>query len=371
MAIGLYVHIPFCVEKCNYCNFYSVPIASHQTDKVLDCIITELENRLEDKVETIYIGGGSPSCLGSDLTGFVDRIIEIAGEADEFTIELNPQQVDIGLLKSLRQAGVNRISIGAQSLNDSELKFLGRQYSSSMITKAVKLVQKAGIDNISLDFIYAIPGQTLKSWQETLNAATKLPITHISAYSLSFEEGTNLTNMLKAEKIEKVEEEIDRMMYDNTIDSLRNAGMKQYEISNFSKPEFQCIHNLKYWNNDEYLGIGPAAGSFYKGQRTLNFANIDKYVTAIDNDISVFDEVSTPNELEFACECAVLGLRKVVGITLSDFYDRTGYDFMELFEKPIEFYRDQKLLLVEPNDVRLSRKAMPIADSILSDFSYI
>jgi oxygen-independent coproporphyrinogen-3 oxidase len=371
MGIGLYIHIPFCTKKCGYCNFYSVPVQGQDVPKLCSCLITEIQRRLEDPVDTIYIGGGSPSCLGENLIDLTGRIIEITGTPEEFTVEVNPTQADRELLENLIMLGVNRISIGVQSFNPAELKVLERNVTPEQISESIKIAKKAGFDNISLDLIYAIPGQTIDSWEETLKAAIEANPTHISAYSLSFEEGTPLMNQLNEGKIRQTDENIDRLMYDTAIDKLAEAGFEQYEISNFAKSEFQCQHNLKYWNNTEYLGVGPAAGSFYKNQRTLNFADMTKYFIAIESEHNPFDEIHIPNEMELACETAVLGLRKIKGINFARFNEQTGCDFLEMFAVPVKNYTEQKLLILENDSIRLARVALPIADSILSDFSYV
>lgn len=371
MQIGLYIHIPFCKKKCNYCNFYSVPIEDHQVISLCDCLIKELKTRLDDSVDTIYIGGGSPSCIGTALIDFILQINEIVGDVPEFTVEVNPHQASKALFKDLAKTGVNRISIGAQSFVQSELDLLGRNYQPQTIIEAVHNCHKSGIANISLDLIYAIPDQTLNSWDYTLSQAMELPVKHISAYALSYENGTPLMDMFNKGDIKKIDDEIDRMMYDKTIDTLRDHGFSQYEISNFAIDEFQCLHNLKYWDNDEYLGIGPAAGSYYKNQRTINVADVEKYMTIIQAEGTAYSYTETPNDLEFACQSAVLGLRKTKGIRLNEFYEKTGYDFMQLFEGQIEKHSSEKLLLLEPERVRLSRNAFAIADPILADFSFV
>ncbi len=372
MQVGLYIHIPFCSKKCSYCNFYSVPVTGQNVNKLCDCLITEIKTKLDDDIDTIYIGGGSPSCIGPALIDLIKQINHITGrQVPEFTVEINPTQAVKELFDELLSNGVNRISIGAQSFEQAELDLLDRDSTPQIITDAVTTASKSGFDNISLDLIFAIPNQTLLTWSSTLKKAIELPIKHISAYSLSFEKDTALSRMLKTEQIKKIDEEIDMMMYENTIDILRENGFSQYEISNFSIAEFECEHNLKYWNNTEYLGIGPAAGSYYKNQRTMNFPEIKKYVAAIETGTPTYASVQIPNQLEFACETAVLGLRKIKGINLSEYYDRTGYDFMQLFEKPVNTYAVEKLLLVEPKNVRLSRKALPIADNVLADFSFV
>jgi oxygen-independent coproporphyrinogen-3 oxidase len=416
---GLYVHIPFCDAKCQYCGFYSEPIQNHDPIRLISAIIAELNqkrcqepfslqyNRLKQQKEppvqnkrcqepffqTVYIGGGSPSCLPDEqLLRLVVEIASIRPETDEFTIEVNPGQVNKDILSKLRKCGVNRLSIGAQSFNAGELNFLGRRHTVADTGRAVGAAKEAGFENVGLDLIFAIPipNSTLVSakagfrsvpeysgravaglnlWEKTLQSAIELDIQHISTYALTYEEGTPLQKAVAAGEIEPVDEEIDRRMYERTIDKLEKAGFKQYEISNFSRSGFECKHNLNYWANKPYLGVGPAAGSYWKGRRSLNIADIKKYVEAIEKCDDASAESESPNALQIACETAVLNLRRRSGIDLEDFKKRTGIDAIELFSEPIDRYK--KLGLIEAADGRLflTRTALPIADSVLCDFS--
>ncbi len=266
---GLYVHIPFCQTKCRYCGFYSEPIKNHAPQRLISAIITELTEKRgqEPFFQTIYIGGGSPSCLpAKQLLRLIGEITSRCPKPEEFTIEVNPGQVNKDILSQLHAAGVTRISIGAQSFASEELTFLGRKHSVADIGRAVRSAKGAGFDNIGLDLIFAIPHSTLKSWKHSLRSAIDLGVQHISAYALTYEEQTPLQKAVETGEVTPVDEEIDRQMYDMTIDELEKAGFKQYEISNFAKPGFECRHNLNYWANNPYLGIGPAAGSYWNGQ---------------------------------------------------------------------------------------------------------
>ena len=370
-AAGLYVHIPFCEAKCRYCGFYSEPIKNHAPERLISAIIAELsEKRGQESFFTIYIGGGSPSCLPAEqLLRLIREITSHWPKPEEFTIEVNPGQVNKGILSRLHTAGVNRISIGAQSFNPDELTFLGRRHSVADISRAVEVTRHAGFENIGLDLIFAIPHSTLESWKYSLCSAIDLDVQHISAYALTYEEGTPLQKAVEAGEVNPVDEEIDRQMYETTIDELEKAGFKQYEISNFARPGFECKHNLNYWANKPYIGIGPAAGAYWQGKRTLNIADIKKYIEAIEQGTTVIAESEIPDNTQIACETAVLNLRRRCGIILDEFEKQTGFDATKLFAEPIGRYRE--LGLIEATDGRLflTRDALPIADSVLCDFS--
>ena len=369
---GLYVHIPFCRTKCRYCGFYSEPIKNHSPRRFISAITRELERYEVKSFQTIYIGGGSPSCLPpKQLLRLIGEITTRFPKPEEFTIEVNPGQVNKDTLSQLRAAGVTRISIGAQSFNPDELTFLGREHSVADTKQAVRSAKQAGFDNIGFDLIFAIPGSTPKSWKHSLRSAVDLGVQHISAYALTYEHNTPLQKAVEAGKVKPIDEETDRQMYEMTIDGLEKAGFRQYEISNFAKPGFECKHNLNYWANFPYLGIGPAAGSYWNGKRTLNIADIKKYIEAIEQGKSVTAESETPDKMQIACETAVLNLRRCSGILLDEFKNQTGLDAMELFTEPVAKYKKLGLLRTTAKRICLTRKALPIADSILCDFSSI
>jgi oxygen-independent coproporphyrinogen III oxidase len=369
---ALYVHIPFCTQMCRYCNFYSEPIASHDVAAVVSALIAEIVKYKSQLIRTVYIGGGSPSCLPPEhLLRLIDKITEYWPNPIEFTVELNPGQVSQETLKELYRRGINRLSIGAQSFNQSELKFLGRGHDVNAIASTVKTAQQIGFDNISLDLIFAIPGSTIESWSQSLDSAIDLAVQHVSAYSLTYEKGTPLEKLCSLGEVEVIGEETDRQMYELAIDELARAGFAQYEISNFAKPEFECQHNLIYWANKPYIGIGPGASSYWQGSRTTNISDIEKYVTAIKEDRNIIVESQIPNEIETVCETAVLNLRRIRGIVLTEFEEQTGCDAIELFSEPIHKYQQAGLIEIKDGRVFLTRKALPIADSILCDFSVV
>ena len=370
---GLYVHVPFCRAKCRYCGFYSRPIDQYDAGAVVYAMIAEME-RLEpsDGIKTIYIGGGSPSALEREhLLRLINHARQRCPAAQEFTVEVNPGQVDIELLRELHEAGVNRLSIGAQSLIQRELDFLGRGHTVESTRRVVRQGRSAGFGNISLDLIFAVPGTDLDSWKQNLRSAIELEADHISAYGLSYEDGAPLSKDLAAGLIEAVDEDTDRAMFELAIDELARAGIEQYEISNFARHGFECRHNLNYWANGSYTGIGPGAASYLHGTRSSNFADIDKYVRAVTSGESTVESSETLSGLERACETAVLNLRRRRGIDLAQFKSQTGYDSLQLFAEPIRRYRKLGLIEKDSGRVSLTRQALGIADSILCDFTIV
>ena len=369
-TVSVYVHVPFCQSKCRYCGFYSEPVAGRNVDSLVDALIGEMDRyELGRRVETVYIGGGSPSCLEDETLLRLVGTVADRCDAGEFTVEVNPGQVDEKILRRLRESGVNRLSIGAQSFNGGELDFLGRTHSAADIGTAVKRTGAAGFENISIDLIFAIGGGRLESWKYSLQSAIDLGVQHVSAYSLTFEKQTPLYAARQAGEIAIVDEETDRAMYEAAIGELEGAGFEQYEISNFARAGFACVHNLRYWANDAFVGIGPGAASYYAGRHTMNIANIERYVEGIQAGESVYAEVETPTAIEAACETAVLNLRRRCGIDIEEFRVRTGHDVMKLFGEEIERNRKLGLLETDGQHLFLTRKALPIADSVLCDFA--
>ncbi len=368
---GLYVHVPFCRTKCRYCGFYSEPIAKYDAGAIVSTMIAEMERyELGESIKTLYIGGGSPSSLTQELIlRLVNRLTLRCPAAEEFTVEINPGQVDKTLLNELRRAGVNRLSIGAQSFIQRELDFLGRGHTVDCIRKSVQQGRTAGFDNISLDLIFAVPGSCLDSWKHNLRSAIKLAIDHVSAYSLTYEDQTPLGRELAAGLIKPVDEDTDRAMYELTIDELERAGIDQYEISNFARDGFKCRHNLNYWANGGYVGIGPGAASYMNGTRNTNFADINRYAEAVASGASVVAASETLSDVERAYETAVLNLRRRCGIDLVEFKTRTGFDAMQLFAEPIRTYQKLGLINTDHGRIFLTRQAFGIADSILCDFA--
>jgi oxygen-independent coproporphyrinogen-3 oxidase len=292
-----------------------------------------------------------------------------APQVREFTVECNPGQTDARVLSMLRRCGVNRLSFGVQSFLPEELRFLGRCHTVQEAVNSIRTAYDLGFDNVGIDLIFAIPGSTLASWRRSLEAAAALGVQHISAYALSIEQGTALHTAVLAGELEPIDEDLDRAMYDLAIDYLTSAGFAQYEISNFAREGFACLHNQGYWENRSYLGIGPSAASYWHSGRTMNISNIREYVVRIEAGQAVVDQSECVDSTDRVCETAVLNLRTRKGVDLAAFRAATGADFTEVFAVPVERYRRQSLIEVDAAGVRLARQALPIADSILCEFS--
>jgi len=369
-TVGLYVHIPYCQQKCPYCAFYSVPIDAAEPHVLVDALFTELDfYNVSEPVQTIYIGGGSPSCLPREL--LVEMVVSLTSQfkdTDELTFECNPAQADPGMLKILRTLGVNRLSIGAQSFHADELTTLGRIHQPQQTAEAVRMARAAGFENIGLDLIFSVPGSTMESWTYSLKSAVALDVQHISAYSLTIEEGTPFGRAVRHGQLSLVDEQTDRGMYERTRQILKDAGFVQYEISNFAKPGFQCRHNIRYWKNQTVIGIGPAAAGWYNGKRTTNIANVQTYLEQIKNNRFAYTEEGTPTPEQVAGETAVLGLRMAEGIDLHEYQKQTGFDLLTLFRDVIQQHCTNGLLECTNTHCRLTEKGLSYADTVASDF---
>ncbi len=370
-SAGLYVHVPFCQSKCPYCAFYSEPLSGRDPARLLEAVLLEIDRyALPASVHTIYLGGGSPTCLPAPL---LSRLLKaIAGRcpnASEFTVECNPAQVNADALSLLRDAGVNRLSLGAQSFNDRELALLGRRHSAADAIRAVESARAVGFENVSLDLMFAVPGSSLKAWKHTLESAVALNVQHISAYALTFEEGTPFDSRRRCGQLTSADEQTDRAMYEFAIDFLAAAGFRQYEISNFARDGCACAHNQLYWENRPCIGVGPSAGSYWRGRRTLNVADIDLYVRAIEAGCSPHALCERPNRNERICETAILNLRMRRGIDRNQFCNETGADFFSVFNNAWTQNNALGLMETDGGTVRLTRQALPVADGVLCDFS--
>ena len=371
---GLYIHIPYCQQKCLYCAFYSEPVEQNNPESLVDALFMELERyAITEPLVTVYIGGGSPTCLSPDLlTELVTSLVSQYNETREFTIECNPAQADERLFEQLLELGVNRLSIGAQSFNAKELQTLGRIHQPQQMAQAVQMARAAGFGNISIDLIFGIPGSTVDTWRYSLETAASLGVQHISAYSLTIEKATPFDRAVKEGTLSLIDEPTDRAMYETACEVLKRAGFVQYEISNFAKPGFECQHNLRYWKNLPVIGIGPAAAGWYKDKRTNNVPDIAAYIEKIENHQFAYTEEHTPTPEQIACETAVLGLRMIEGIDLFEYEKQTGLDFMLLFGHVIKQHCASGLLeCTADNHCRLTEKGLSYADTVSSDFASV
>ncbi len=368
---GLYIHIPFCERKCPYCAFHSVPLEGSSPDQLVEALIKEIDRyEITEPLETIYLGGGSPSCLPTEiLVGLVEALADRFGAVPEWTMECNPAQADDKLLARLRELGINRLSIGGQSFNAQELKTLGRLHGPDEIARAVSSGRNAGFDNIGLDLIFAVPGSDLSTWQMTVEKAIALDVQHISAYSLTIEKGTPFETRWRSGTPGAVSEPLERSMYELACVQLTKAGYAHYEISNFARKGFECRHNVRYWKNWPVVGVGPSAASWYRGRRTTNIADVNGYVKMMQSGHIIYADEQTPSTEQVAAETAVLNLRMLVGIDLVAYRQQTGFDLKELFPYAIEKNCSLGLLFDTGSHVRLTEVGLSFADSVAADFA--
>ncbi|MCR5533653.1 MAG: radical SAM family heme chaperone HemW [Bacteroidaceae bacterium] len=368
---GIYIHVPFCQSRCIYCDFYSTTYGAEWKRSYVDSLKREMQLRREEintsRVPSLYIGGGTPSQLPSLLLVEVFRAIcdnFALSEDAEVTIEANPDDVTPEWLSALSQTPVNRISMGVQTFSDSLLRFLNRRHTSRQAIEAVRLCQDAGYSNISLDLIYGLPGQTLKDWKSDVKQLLSLDVPHLSAYALSYEEGTVLSKMLQEGSVNEASDELSWQMYEYLMDETAVTGMQHYEISNFAMPGMHSRHNSSYWDGSPYLGLGPGAHS-YDGDRIRrsNNTSLKEYVQAT-NDVPHQEEILTPEELYD--ELVMTRLRTASGLPLS-FLAPKQKDYCLRMAKP---HIGNGNLLQERNALRLSRKGIFVSNSIISDLMY-
>lgn len=372
---GIYVHIPFCIKKCPYCDFYSITDQSLE-HLFIEALIKEMQiiSRHPLFFDSLYLGGGTPSVLKPANIG---KIIENAYRlfniltASEVTIEVNPGTITPEKLKGYRDIGINRLNIGVQSFQDANLDFLGRIHSSNDAKKTIKWARKAGFDNIGIDLIYGIPGQTKKTWISDLQKAVEFEPEHLSCYMLTYEKGTPLDRDRQQGKFKPVADFLTGKLFETTMEYLTNCGYVQYEISNFAKDVHRkSRHNLKYWSATPYLGFGPSAHSFIEFQRYRNCRNVKKYINHIKEDRLPVEEKEILNREQRMMEMIYLGLRKTDGININAIDEQLGINFCQIFaEKIKQLEKDGYILHIQPkNRCALSRKGMLFLDSIASMF---
>ena len=373
---GLYVHIPFCKSRCIYCGFYStVGLDLRQQYVEALCKEMEMENEKRkeknEKLKTIYLGGGTPSQLTTEqLRQLFYNIYKVYGrDAEEITIEMNPDDVTETYAEALPELGINRVSMGAQTFDNARLKFLHRRHQAEQVEQAVKRLRKAGIQNISIDLMYGFPDETLEDWKQDIKKALALNVEHISAYCLMIEEGTVLYERVKSEKVKvknDKDEELERAMYEMLIDKLTGAGYEHYEISNFARQGYRSRHNSSYWHDVPYIGLGAAAHSYDGACRSWNVADIRQYITAIERG-------ERPAEYETLDEDTRYNDRVTVALRTSD-----GLDLVTLSEKHRNYclkeaqrYLSDGLLRLDDNRLVLTRKGLFVSDMIMSGLIYV
>ncbi len=372
MTDYLYIHIPFCIKKCLYCDFFSVPYNAQLAENYTNALCKELSLKKDfaQSLNTIYIGGGTPSLLPDECFTKLFQCLRNNYHFSpdiEITVETNPGTLDKPKVNTMISTGVNRLSVGIQSFNNNELLFLGRIHNAEEAFRSIDPIKKAGIKNFSIDLMYGIPGQTRESWEISLAKAVELSPSHISTYELTLEENTPLYAIIKSDPIATPDEDLILEMYNHTIDYLAGRGHEHYEISNFALPGFKCIHNLNYWNRGEYIGTGAGAHSFVNGVRTKNIADVNKYIDSLNTGIIHETESLMITPAESLKEIIFLGLRKTEGINAKDIPSSTIGDreaLKKLFDASGELIWEGYLELNE-DSLRLTRKGIVISNTII------
>ncbi|MEM7392423.1 MAG: radical SAM family heme chaperone HemW [Verrucomicrobiota bacterium] len=371
---GLYLHIPFCVSKCSYCDFYSLATEG-KTETDQPDFMTALETEVAGlpdsfRPETVFIGGGTPTELsdrdfGRLLTMIPERV-DVSGVI-EWTCESNPGTLSPSKIDRMKEAGVNRVSLGVQTFDPETLKFLGRIHNPEEAIEGYRMLREAGLSNLNLDIIYGTPGAPDDQHLRDVHQILELGPDHTSFYCLMYEEGTTMTKLKNLGRIQPLSDERLREQHDAMRSALTENGYEQYELSNFARPGRTCRHNLLYWNGDDYFGCGPAAHSHWQGRRFSNVRNLTKYTHALLHGASPVDFEETLEPEAKARETFITNLRKVEGIARSDFKQRTGFELDEIYHGDIERFVELGFLETEDDRVRLSPEGHFVSDTIFAD----
>lgn len=374
--LGLYIHIPYCLHKCGYCDFNSHPINSDETDFYLDALFREMEHYgkqwgAKSKISTIFLGGGTPTTLPVSA---LEKILETCHRHfsikpdSEITLETNPAAIRGNELKKIRSAGYNRISIGAQSFHSRELQMLDRVHGVEEIHRTVERARLAGFDNLSLDLMFAIPGQSAADWEYSLSQAIAHNPDHISAYNLTIEPGTAFYKLQVAGRLKMPIDDFQLKLYKQTSKTLQTAGYRQYEISNYAKPGRECRHNLNYWENGDYLGLGAGASSYINGVRFKNICSPSRYITEIAKCGTAMEFEERMGQEKSMGETMMLGLRLLKGIDLKRFEKRFRVSLEEAYGPIVSSLQKQKLISMKNHRIALSKKGLYLADSVILNF---
>ncbi len=370
-ALGVYIHIPFCVQKCVYCDFLSAPATRERQQAYLDAlkreIVEEAKNYSDYVIETVFFGGGTPSILEAEdiaeCLGLLEECYSMSRDT-EITLEMNPGTASREKLEGLKKAGVNRLSIGLQSAHNEELKLLGRIHTWEDFLYTYEMARSVGFTNINIDLMSALPGQSLKTWEDTLNRVLKLEPEHISAYSLIIEEGTVLYDRLEQYPPIPSEEE-DRTMYQRTKQLLSEKGYERYEISNYAQKGFESRHNTLYWVRKAYAGFGLGASSMVADRRWSNTGDMASY---LDTNIDKKEEFHTLTKEECMEEYMFLGLRMMKGVSVQGFFDCFGRDMEDVYGKVIEKWIKEGFLQKNGDRICLTDKGIDVSNVILAEF---
>ncbi|WP_310820540.1 radical SAM family heme chaperone HemW [Stratiformator vulcanicus] len=368
---SVYIHVPFCRHRCGYCDFTLVAGRDDLIGDYLSALKRELQSIDKPiEVDTMFLGGGTPTHLPNErlceLIGVLRSRFSLA-PGYEWSIEANPRDLlDADKLTSLAGSGINRISLGVQSFNSSELSILERDHDGGIVREVTAAIRES-IPNVALDLIFGVPGQTLTDWKSTLDEAVQLRPRHLSTYGLTFEKGTSFWTRRAKGTLSPVPEELEREMYAHAIGQLTEAGYRHYEISNFAQPGFECRHNLGYWNAKPYLAFGPGAASYIDGVRRSNHRSVFTWLKRMESGHSPVAEEERLKPEQAARELIMLGLRMVDGLDLDEFRGRTGFDLIELGGATLQHQLREQLLEQRGSRIRLTNAGRFVADSVVSD----
>jgi oxygen-independent coproporphyrinogen-3 oxidase len=373
-APSLYVHVPYCVVKCGYCDFNSFAVRPDDVeafDRFLGALELELERRVRRPPRSVFVGGGTPTFLEeSRFERMLSLVSSVAGLGPdvETTIEANPESVTRTKARLARDAGVNRVSIGVQSFDRDALLFLDRAHDAAAVSRAVEAFRDAGFDNLSLDLIYALPGQSVAAWRRDLEQALELEPDHLSCYALTYESGTRLTHRMRRGEVTPIDAEVEREMFETTHAILRERGFEPYEVSNFAGRGGPCRHNDYYWLQGDYVGVGPGAASHESGWRATNLKPVEAWCLALEAGLPPTGEAETLTRVLRAGEAIWLGLRRMDGVDLDAISARLGVEVREAFADEFAEAFDRGQVELAGRNLRLTDAGRPYADAVGSEF---
>ena len=371
-AVGLYFHIPFCVAKCTYCDFNSYPGLARLHDSYQEALIRDLGQALalcNFEIRTVYFGGGTPTIMPPD--GFADILSRLPSGTkciEEVTMEANPATVTRGILRSLKEAGVDRLSLGVQSLNDQELQLPGRIHDRQTAVRSIQMARDEGFDNLNVDLIFGLPGQTALNWRHTLEEVLVHEPEHVALYGLTLEPGTRLAQWVEQGKVCEAEDDLVADMYEFAVERLRTVGYDHYEISNWALPGKECHHNLIYWNNESYLGIGAGAWSYWQERRWENIRDPEQYIMRCLEDRSVIEESEPVSQEQEIADTLMLGLRLTGGIQRRRFRTRFDMEPEQIYDCQIQELKKLGLLETDSVGIRLTERGRLLGNEVFERF---
>ncbi|VEI07765.1 radical SAM family heme chaperone HemW [Kurthia zopfii] len=377
MARGVYIHIPFCHQICNYCDFNKVFFKNQPVDEYIESLGREIKMAVESNptaysnIKTVFLGGGTPTALSAEQ---LDRLLTLIvsyislDDIEEYCTEANPDELTEDKLVVLKRHGINRLSLGVQSFDQELLKKLGRTHENEHVFQTIEKAKEIGFTNISIDLMYGLPGQTIEQWQNTLDQAFSLDLPHFSAYSLIVEPKTIFYNLMNKGKLPLPGEDLEATMYEMLMAQMEAHGLHQYEISNFAKPEHESAHNLIYWDNEEYAGFGAGASGYLDGVRYTNHGPLKKYMDAIDQGELPINHQSKVSLKERVEEEMFLGLRKTNGVNIKHFEDKFKKPMRDIFEGQINKLLNEGLIVETKDTLKLTQQGKFVGNEVFQEF---